>query len=94
MDHFIFGMNIKRRVCILSSKQEEIVCFILHTLHSGATIYEAIGAYDHINRKEIVTIVNKQEYSQLMEFVTAIDPRAFVTVIAVNEVNYQPKVKP
>ena len=44
LDHFIFGIDKKRRVCILSEKLDEIKDFILHTLHSGATIYESYGA--------------------------------------------------
>ena len=38
VDYFIFGLNLKRKVCILSPKFEEIRQFILHDLHSGATI--------------------------------------------------------
>ena len=93
MDHFIFGMNIKRRVCILSPKVEEIVDFILYDLHSGATLYEGTGAYDQKTRKEIITIVDNQEYKRLMDYMKKTDPKAFVTVYSVNEVNYQPKVK-
>lgn len=91
VDKFIFGMNVKRRVCIISQKLEQIVDFILHDLHSGATLYESIGAYDNITRKEAVIIVDKNEYRRLMDYVKATDPKAFVTVIEVNEVRYQPK---
>jgi len=93
VDNFIFGINIKRRVCILSQKHDEILQFILHKLHSGATIYNSIGAYNNTERKEIVTIVDKQEYRHLMDFIRKTDPAAFVTVIAVNEINYMPKDK-
>lgn len=93
VDYFIFGINIKRRVCILSQKYDEVLHFILYQLHSGATIYESIGAYNNTPRKEIVTIVDKQEYRHLMDYIRKNDPTAFVTVISVNEVNYQPKVK-
>lgn len=92
VDRFIFGLNIKRRVCILSQRIDDITDFILHTLHSGATLYESIGAYDNTVRREIVTIVNNQEYRQLMEFIRKTDPKAFVTVISVNELRYQPKI--
>lgn len=91
VDHFIFGLDIKRRVCIISPKLEEIVEYILHTLHSGATLNEIIGAYDNSPRKEIITIVDKHEYRQLMDYVRKIDPKAFVTVYAVSEMRYQPK---
>lgn len=92
MDHFIFGLNIKRRVCILSNKHDEVLHYILHELHSGATIYEGIGAYDNKVRKEIITIVDKQEYRRLMDYIKKNDPTAFMTVYSVNEVSYQPKV--
>lgn len=91
VDYFIFGMNIKRRVCILSVHHEEIVNFILHDLHSGASLYEATGAYDKCVRTEIVTIVDKQEYAKLMDYMRRIDPKAFITVYSVNEVSYVPK---
>ena len=91
VDHFIFGLNLKRRVCILSPKVEEITQFILHDLHSGASLYDATGAYDNVVRREIITIVDKQEYKRLMDYVRKTDPTAFVTVYSVNEISYQPK---
>ena len=93
LDNFIFGINIKRRVCILSHKHEEILHFILYKLHSGATIYEGVGAFNRTQHQEIVTIVDKQEYRKLMDYIRKTDPTAFVTVIAVNEINYMPKDK-
>jgi len=92
VDRFIFGLNIKRRVCVISPKMDEIVHFLLHELHSGATINEIIGAYDNTVRREMITIVDKQEYRRLMDFVRRVDPKAFVTVYSVNEIRYQPKV--
>ncbi len=91
VDHFIFGLNIKRRVCIISPKLDEIVDFILTDLHSGATLNEITGAYDNTPRREVITIVDKQEYRRLMEFVRKTDPKAFVTVYSVSEMRYQPK---
>lgn len=92
VDYFIFGLNIKRRVCIISHKLDEIVDYILHGLHSGATLNDIIGAYDNTQRKEVITIVDKNEYRKLMEFLRKTDPKAFVTVYAVSEIRYQPKV--
>ena len=91
LDHFIFGIDIKRKVCILSPKYDEITRFILHELHSGASHYDLYGAYDGAVRREIVTIVDKQEYRKLMDYVHKTDPKAFVTVYSVNEIRYQPK---
>ena len=91
VDHFIFGINIKRRVCVISNDLEPIVDFVLHELHSGATLNEIIGAYDRTPRMEMVTIVDKNEYKQLMDYVRKIDPKAFVTVYSVSDMRYQPK---
>ena len=91
VDHFIFGINIKRRVCVISNNLEPIVDFVLHELHSGATLNEIIGAYDRTPRMEMVTIVDKNEYKQLMDYVRKIDPKAFVTVYSVSDMRYQPK---
>ena len=93
LDHFIFDHNIKRRVCIITKKEEELRQFIIHDLHSGATIYEAIGAYNMEKRREIITIVDKGEYQKLMKFINEIDPKAFITVYNVSGMRYQPKHK-
>lgn len=91
LDHFIFDHNIKRRVCIITQKEEELRHFILTDLHSGATVYESYGAYDMEKRREIITIVDKGEYQKLMDFMNREDPRAFITVYTVSDMRYQPK---
>ena len=93
LDHFIFGVNIKRRVCVISKELDTIVDFVLHDLHSGATLGEIIGAYDKTPNMEMVTIVDKNEYRKLMDFIRKVDPKAFVTVYSVSDLRYQPKMK-
>ena len=83
LDHFIFDHNIKRRVCIITKKEEELRQFIVHDLHSGATIYE--------KRNEIITIVDKGEYQKLMKYINQEDPEAFITVYTVSDMRYLPK---
>ena len=91
LDHFIFNHNIKRRVCIITEKEAELRQFILNDLHSGATIYESIGAYNMQKRNEIITIVDKSEYQKLMNYMSHEDPLAFITVYNVSDMRYQPK---
>ena len=92
LDHFIFDQNIKRRVCIITKKEEELRHFILTDLHSGATVYESYGAYNMEKRREIITIVDKNEYQKLMSYMNQEDPHAFITVYTVSDIRYQPKV--
>lgn len=91
LDHFIFNSTIKKRVCILSEQREKIIHYITDELHSGATLYEAKGAYTDEPHTEVITIVNMQEYRKLMDFIADADPAAFITVYNVSEVMYRPK---
>ncbi len=92
LDHFIFDHNKKRRVCIITEKEEALRQFIINELHSGATIYEAIGAYNLQKHNEMITIVDKSEYQRLMTFINREDPKAFITVYNVSNMQYQPKI--
>ena len=91
LDHFIFSHNVKRRVCIITKKEEALRRFIVEDLHSGATIYEAIGAYNMEKHNEIITIVDKSEYQKLMNYISREDPLAFITIYNVSDMRYQPK---
>lgn len=92
LDRFIFGFTIKKRVCVISEKEEKIRQYIIRNLHSGATIYQAQGAYHLEPKKETITIVDKNEYLKLMNFLDKVDPNAFVTVYDVNKIIYRPKL--
>ena len=83
LDHFIFDNNIKRRVCIITGKEEELRRFIIEDLHSGA--------YNMQKRREIITIVDKAEYQKLMSYMNREDPQAFITVYTVSDMRYRPK---
>lgn len=91
LDHFIFDNNVKRRVCIITKKEEELRRFIIEDLHSGATVYESYGAYNMQKRREIITIVDKAEYQKLMSYMNREDPQAFITVYTVSDMRYRPK---
>lgn len=93
LDNCIFGSTVKKRVCIISQNYKEILDFILYDLVSGATTYKAYGAYSGEEHIEINTLVDKNEYRQLMNYVTKNDPDAFITVYAATEMMYKPKVK-
>ena len=69
-----------------------LIHIFIEELHSGATVYEAIGAYNLEKHNEIITIVDKSEYQKLMNFINREDPKAFITVYTVSDMRYQPKV--
>ena len=77
-------------------RQQQLLCLRdvkSDDLHSGATIYEAIGAYNFEKHNEIITIVDKSEYQKLMNFINREDPKAFITIYNVSNMQYQPKTR-
>ena len=93
LDQFIFGRNLKRRVCIITKKEDELRQFVLHELKSGATIYKAIGAYRMQEVNEICVNVTRSEYAKLLTYLEQNDADAFVTVYNISHVRYKPKFK-
>lgn len=86
LDSFIDGFHIRKRVCILSEKYQDMQRFVVEELHRGATLYPAFGGLDNKERTEVVTILEKNEYAKLLAFIHETDPTAFVTVSTVGEV--------
>ena len=86
IDNFISGFNRRKRVCILTSRFEEVQKFIAEKLGRGVTLYKAIGGYDRKEQFEIQTILTQSEYGKLLEYMHENDMKAFVTVSTVNEV--------
>lgn len=86
LDEYIGGFSKRKRVCILSEKSEELTKYIMNDLNRGVTLYDAKGGYDGKVRQEVVTILAKNEYALLMNYIRENDPKAFVTVSTVSEV--------
>lgn len=91
VDYFIFGINRKYQVCVISEQVDSIVSYLLYDLCSGASLNQVIGAYNQVARMELVTVVDKNEYRKLMDYIRRTDPKAFVKVSSVSELMYQPK---
>ncbi len=86
LDRYCDGFRIRKKVCILSVKYQEIQEDIVRELHRGATLYHAYGGMGLTERMEVVTILEKSEYGKLLAYIHQADPAAFVTVSTVNEV--------
>ena len=86
VDYFIDGFNKRKRVCIISDEYEDIQNYIIKDLDRGATLYVAQGAYDEKHRTELVTILEKQEYRKLLNYLNTNNKKVFITVSTVNEV--------
>lgn len=86
VDYIIDGLNITKRVEIISRESEKIRGFILTDLQRSATIYRAVGAYDLMERDVIITVMGKKEFIRLRDFIKITDPKAFIITHNVHEV--------
>lgn len=93
LDHFIDGFNRRKRICILTEQYKELQNFIVHELYRGVTLYPAIGGYNNEEKIELVTILTRNEYAEVLNYLHSVDENAFVTVSTVNEVIGQWNVK-
>lgn len=86
LDQFIDGAHIRKKVTIISPEYSKIQDFVVKKLGRGVTIYKVIGGWGNEEKIELETILQKNEYARLLEFVNKTDPAAFVTVSTVGQV--------
>lgn len=85
VDSAIQGLNIIKKVEIVSSKGTEIKNFIIKELDRSATLYDAKGAYSLQNKEVITTVLGKREVIRLKNYIKEIDPKAFIITYNVHE---------
>ena len=86
VDSAIQGLNIIKKVEIVSSKGELIRKFIIEELDRSATLYDAKGAYLLQNMEVITTVLGKREFIRLKNYIKEIDPKAFIITYNVHEI--------
>lgn len=86
VDHFTMTLNRRKRVCIISKDNEIIRNFIINDLQRGCSLYEVTGGYSGEKSQEIQSLLTKDEFVKLMNWIKARDIQAFITAGNVSEV--------
>lgn len=86
LDHFMIGFNSRKRVCIISKDYQLIRKFIIEDMHRGATLYPIKGGLEVEDKFEIESLMTRNEFSYLMEFVKKEQIDAFITAGTVSEI--------
>ncbi|MCX6233088.1 MAG: YitT family protein [Bacteroidetes bacterium] len=86
VDTVLQGISYDKTLFIISDKHEEIRKKILNDIHRGGTIIKGEGMYNGSEKHIIYTVVNRRELAMLEEYISQIDPNAFLTVINANEI--------
>lgn len=86
VDRVQIGFNIRKSILVVTDKHLEIGNEIINSLGRGVTYIEAEGGYSHNKKKMVYCIVLSKEVVKLKEIVKDIDPKAFVSITDVTEV--------
>ena len=86
VDYFTATLNNKKRVCIVSKEYDRLRQFIINDLQRGCTMYEVIGGYSGEKSIELEALLNKDEFSKLMDYINKNEIPAFTTAGNVSEV--------
>ena len=86
IDVILQGVSYDKSLFIISDKHEEIRDKILNKLGRGGTYLDGKGLYNMADRRVIFTVVSRRELASLEEYIQAIDPKAFLTVINATEI--------
>ena len=86
LDYFMASVNKRKRICIVSDRNEEIRTYIVNTLERGCTLYDVHGGFSGAPHVEIQALLTQDEFSRVMNFVKKNDIQAFITAGNVSEI--------
>ncbi len=86
IDNLIESINLCKYFNIVCTNPAPIEEYILKTLHRGATVSEATGAFTGERRYIVFTAVRRTQAVLLREFVRAAEPHAFMTITSSSEI--------
>ena len=86
VDYFMASLSRRKRVCIISDDHELIRDYIVNTIVRGCSLYEVTGGYKGDKRMEIQSLLTKDEFADVMNFIREKNIQAFITAGNVSEV--------
>lgn len=86
LDNFMVGFNSRKRVCVISKDYERIRKFIIQDMQRGVTLYPVKGGLEFEDKFEVQSLMTRNEFSYLMEFIKKEDISAFITAGTVSEI--------
>lgn len=86
IDLTLEGSDYNKALMIISNKHKEIKNKLLVDLQRGGTYLQGQGLFTGNEKQIIYTVVSRREVSILEEFISKIDPDAFITVTDAKEI--------
>lgn len=86
IDLTLEGADYNKALIIISKKHEEIKHKLLVELERGGTYLKGEGMFTGEEKQIIYTVVSRREVAILQEYISQIDPDAFITVMDTKEI--------
>ncbi len=86
VDNIIEGMNLCKVFNVICKKPEKVCDYITHTLHRGATISEAQGAFSHEKQYIVMSVMKPSQGYMLQQYLKKVEPDAFITITNTSEI--------
>lgn len=86
IDITLEGASYHKALLIISKKHEEIKQKILVDLERGGTYLKGEGMFTGEEKQIIYTVVSRREVAILEEYISQVDPDAFITVMETKEI--------
>lgn len=86
-DKVIIGISDHKTFQIVTSKEKDVMNFLMHELNRGVTTLEAHGGYTGAKKKVLLCTVPTKQYYVVKEGIKIIDPNAFYIVTDAYEVS-------
>ena len=75
-----------KEVTVISTKSDEIGKFIMDELERGCTFLKGVGGFSGKDTYILYAVLGRNEFIKLKQYISKIDPKAFITVGEVHEV--------
>lgn len=86
VDYFMASINQRKRVCVISEEHERLRDFIVNKLHRGCSLYNVVGGYTGKQQVEVESLLSKDEFAALLEFIKTEKIEHFITAGNVSEI--------
>lgn len=86
IDLTIEGADYNKALLIISKKHAEIKHKLLYDLERGGTYLKGEGMFTGEEKQIIYTVVSRREVTILEEYISQIDPDAFITIMDAKEI--------
>lgn len=86
LNHFMGTVNSKVRVYIITEHYEKVQRFIVEKLERGCTLHQITGGYTNKNRIQVESVLTKEDFSRLIDYMHAEKMESFMTTDSVSQV--------